>query len=45
MIHWLWIIPAMMFGGFMGVVVMSLCVVGSRSDKKTMLRTDDKGVI
>ena len=33
MIHWLWLIPAFMFGGFVGVLIMALMSVSSRGDE------------
>jgi hypothetical protein len=32
MIHWIWLIPAAMLGGYIGVCAMALCVVAKRAD-------------
>lgn len=33
MIHWIWLIPAVMAGGAIGVLMMCLCYISSWSDR------------
>ncbi len=32
MIHWLWLIPAAILGGLVGLIVTALCVIAKESD-------------
>lgn len=33
MIHWLWLIPALIFGGTVGMITMALVAAGARGDR------------
>ena len=33
MIHWAWLIPAMIVGGIFGIAVTAMCAAAKRGDK------------
>jgi hypothetical protein len=35
MIHWLWLIPALLVGAFLGFLTMALCVMSRGPDEGT----------